>query len=109
MIENLDADLKNFIDEHITSFLAWDILVFFQKNESGSNGVGELSRKLGRRLEDVEIALSELVKSSVLEKKKTFYECTKCDETRKMIDRFVWALDDREKRLLIFSEVLKKR
>lgn len=58
MIENLDADLKNFIDEHITSFLAWDILVFFQKNESGSNGVGELSRKLGRREEDVEIAAS---------------------------------------------------
>ncbi|MDP1808829.1 MAG: hypothetical protein Q8L35_04750 [Actinomycetota bacterium] len=109
MLDYLDADLRNFINQYVTSFLAWDIIVFFHKNPSAIGAANELAGRLGRRAEDIEQAAQELVGKAVLTCDDTIFMYTPSDDTRLLVDRFVQAINIREKRLLILTEVLKRR
>ncbi|HEB12701.1 MAG TPA: hypothetical protein ENI11_03380 [Actinobacteria bacterium] len=106
---NLDGGLKNFINQHVTSFLVWDLLVFFHKNPAAVDDVFELSKKIGRGMDDIELAASELVNKSILRREKKVYEYAASDEMKALVATFVGALDDRETRLWILSEVLQRR
>ena len=109
MVDYLDADLKKFIDKYVTSFLAWDLLIFFHTHPWTANGADELALKLGRRAEDIDQAAAELAEKSVLVCEGALFSYSPAEETQVLIERFVHALDDREKRLLILTEVLQKR
>lgn len=109
MLDYLDADLKNFINRYVTSFLAWDIIVFFCKNPGAAGAAGELAVRLGRRSEDIEQAAGGLVEKAVLFSDNAVFTYRPDDDTRALIDKFVRAIDSREKRLLILTEVLQRR
>lgn len=109
MLSYLDTELKNFISEYITSFLAWDILVHFQKNPGMAMNAEELASRLGRRVEDTERAAKTLAAKSVLSYKGQIFKYTSAEEMMALVDKFVQALDNREKRLLILSQVLRQK
>ena len=109
MLDYLDADLKNFVNRYITSFLAWDLVVFFHKNPGTADGAGELAIKLGRRAEDIERAASELADKAILKNDNLIYGYAPSEEARVMVAKFVQAINDREQRLLILTNVLQKR
>ena len=109
MLDYLDVDLRNFINQYVTSFLAWDLIVFFHKNPSADGAADELAGRLGRRPEDIEQAAQELVGKAVLTCDDAVFTYAPSDGTRLLVDRFVQAINTREKRLLILTEVLKRR
>lgn len=109
MLEYLDPELRDFIDQYVTSFLAWDILVFFHKNPGTADNTNDLSMKLGRRAEDIERAARDLAAKSVLRADNSLYRYIADDNLRDLIGKFTGALEDREKRLLILTAVLQKR
>jgi len=109
MLDYLDADLKNFINRYVTSFLAWDIIVFFHKHPGSVGAAGDLAVRLGRQSEEIEKAAWELVEKAVLISDDTVFTYRPGDDTRALIDKFVQAIDSREKRLLILTEVLQRR
>ena len=109
MLDYLEADLRNFINQYVTSFLAWDLIVFFHQNPSANGAADELAGRLGRRAEDIEQAAQELVGKSVLACDGTVFAYTPSNDTRLLVDRFVQAINTREKRLLILTEVLRRR
>jgi hypothetical protein len=109
MLDYLDADLRNFINQYVTSFLAWDLIVFFHKNPGANGPADELAGQLGRRAEDIEQAARELVGKAVLACDDSIFMYAPSNDTRLLVDRFVQAINTREKRLLILTEVLKRR
>ena len=109
MLDYLDADLKNFVNRYITSFLAWDLVVFFHKNPGTADGAGALAVKLGRRAEEIERAASELADKAILKNSSLIYAYDPPEATRAQVDKFVQAINDRETRLLILTKVLQMR
>ncbi len=106
---SLNGDIKNFINQHVTSFLVWDLLVFFHRNPTVVDDADGLAKELGRSVDDIELAAGELMRKAVLGREETSYKYTACDEMKASVATFVEALNDREKRLWILSEVLQRR
>ena len=109
MLDYLDADLKNFINRYVTSFLAWDLIVFFHKHPGVGESAGDLAMRLGRLAEDIQPAAEELAEKAVLTYEDTIFRYGPAEETRALVEQFNQALENREKRLLILTEVLQRR
>lgn len=124
--EVLSESLRAFIDEYVSSFLAWDIIVLFSHNPGLRGGVGEIAKFLGRNPDDLEEALGELVEKGLVKSAPLstptgeanggqeclekdclyFYDIT--SELASRVTEFVKALDYREKRLAILTMLLGK-
>lgn len=109
MLDYLDTDLKNFINRYVTSFLVWDVIVFFQTNSDEGFTADELAGRLGRQTEEVEQAVADLARQSILNHEGATFAYAPSHGTKLLIDRFVQAIDNREKRLLILTEVLQRK
>ena len=109
MLDYLDLELKSFINQYVTSFLAWDLLVFFHKNPGVADVADQLAIKLGRLTDDIERAAGELAEKAVLKQEHGIFMYEPDDKVRSRVGEFVSALDDRETRLLILTEVLQRR
>ncbi len=109
MLDYLDADLRDFVNRYITSFLAWDLVVFFCKNPGTVDDAGQLAAKLGRRAEDIAQAAAELAEKDILKSNNMVFRYSPAEETRVQVEKFVQALNNREQRLLILTKVLQRR
>jgi hypothetical protein len=61
-----DNELNSFIQDHIDSFVKWDILVYFSRVPDTVETIDSLSRLTGKTPSDIELPLEELVTSGVL-------------------------------------------
>jgi DNA-binding IscR family transcriptional regulator len=61
-----DLDVDAFVDVNLSSFAAWDIVVYLEHNEGVSAGVADLVGRLGRREHEVEQVLHDLVDCGVV-------------------------------------------
>lgn len=104
----LDSALINFVKKNITTFLAWDLLIYFQKNPHKVETDYSLAAKLGRNIADIEKACAELVSKGLLVKNPYGYCLTEDKQAKEQLDQFTAALESREKRLLLLTYLLKQ-
>ncbi|HEY3374341.1 MAG TPA: hypothetical protein VGK02_04680 [Candidatus Aquicultor sp.] len=108
----IDDSLKAFVRSYVNSLVAWAVIVFYHQNPGVRDRIEDLARHLGRREEDVERAVEFLTASALLEKnsdgEETVFSYRPEPALKNQVNLFVNALDIRDLRLWILSEVLGK-
>lgn len=61
-----DPGVDQFVDAHISSFAAWDVVVYFEQNAVASLELGEFSKKLGRKEPEIDSVLRALAEGGLL-------------------------------------------
>jgi hypothetical protein len=105
-----DPDVDTFVDVHLSSFAAWDIVAYFAHNPDVSVDLGELSTHLGRKESEVEPVLQNLVQHCVVTASgvpaAARYTLSADPKVRRVVSRFVEISKVRELRLEFVRRVL---
>lgn len=105
----MNKKLIQFIDSYISSFVVWDLIVFYHQNPGVIATLPELVSCLGRKIEDVAQGVEELKNKGVIKPAaQSSYIFDPAPELREDIDHFVRLLEDRNVRLQILTSLLKK-
>lgn len=105
--------LDNFISEYIDSFVKWDLVTFFSFNPDVSGTAEDLAARLGRKPEDIAIALEALAQKRLLSETYSgsdkVYRFAPTEELRDKVNMFCEALEDRDRRLQILAKLLRSK
>jgi hypothetical protein len=102
----LGPTVTRFVDRHVRSLLAWDIVVFFHRNSTSVLDVSGLAARLGRRVEEVEPEVGELCEGGILNCTGGLIRYDPSPELRAEVQQFVESCQDRGKRLALIAQVL---
>ena len=102
----LGPTVTRFVERHIRSLLAWDIVVFFHRNPTAVLDVPGLSSRLGRRVEEVEPEVGDLCDGDILNCTGGLIRYDPTPELRDQVEQFVDACQDRGRRLALIAQVL---
>lgn len=97
-----------FVERHVSSLLAWDILVFFHRNPDAVLDVAGLSSRLGRRIDEVRPEIEALCDGRVLHCAGGLVRYRPADDVREQVSEFVEACQDRGRRLALIALVLHR-
>jgi hypothetical protein len=111
VIQQIDPQLWSFIEDHVTSFAKWDVVVFFASHTDGAFAPPQLAAQLARQIDEVEEALRDLADSGVLAAETSQFDRTyrlvPSPELARLVDRFVSVTRAREARLEVLAHLLK--
>jgi hypothetical protein len=102
----LGPSVTQFVESHVRSLLAWDILVFFHRNPDTALDAATLADRLGRRAEEVEPEIESLCRGQVLVCEDDVVQYHPTPELREQVGLFVEACQDRGRRLALIALVL---
>ena len=103
----LGHSVVEFVERHITSLLAWDVVVFFARNPDTVVDATDLAMRLGRRFEEVEPETELLCRAGILHCASGLLRYEPPDGMRDQISGFVEACQDRGRRLALIALVLR--
>lgn len=106
-----DAEMREFIEQYIDSFLAWDLVVFFFSNPQIVETVPGLALRLGRKAQEVKEAISKLADKGIVVMASidpATYRYNPSEEQKKLIERFVTQTADQIFRLQVLSLVMER-
>ena len=104
----LGPSVTQFVESHVRSLLAWDILVFFHRNAETVLDAADLASRLGRRVEEVEPEIDSLCVGHILHCSGGVIRYQPTDELREQVGSFVDACQDRGRRLALIALVLHR-
>lgn len=104
----LGPDVIDFVESHVRSLLAWDILVFFHRNPEAVLDVEGLASRLGRHPEEVEPEVDALCNGQILQQAGGLIRYRPTQEMRARVADFVDACQDRGRRLALIALVLHR-
>jgi hypothetical protein len=104
----LGPTVTQFVERHVRSLLAWDILVFFHRNPDTRLDAHGLASRLGRRVEEVEPEIDSLCAGHILQRAGDVIEYEPTPELRAQVGEFVDACQDRGRRLALIALVLHR-
>ncbi len=104
----LGPTVTQFVECHVRSLLAWDILVFFHRNPDASLDCAGLASRLGRRVEEVEPEIDALCEGRILQRSGGLIRYKPSNEVRAQVGEFVDACQDRGRRLALIALVLHR-
>ena len=111
LMDDMDPRLLDFIRTKVNSFIKWDLVRFFHDNPHTTDTAEGIPRYTGRDLRSVEPELRELVSSGVLQQTDlddiTVYTLATDAETRRLINKFILACDDRQFRVKAIYHVIR--
>ena len=102
----LGPTVTRFVERHVRSLLAWDILVFFHRNPTAVLDDSGLASRLGRRVEEVEPEVGDLCDGGILNRTGGLIRYDPSPESREQVQEFVEAGQDRGRRLALIAQVL---
>ena len=102
----LGPTVTRFVEHHVRSLLAWDIIVFFYRNPTAVLDASGLASRLGRRVEEVEPEVDDLCDGGVLNCTGGLIRYDPTPERRDEVRQFVEACQDRGRRLALIAQVL---
>jgi len=115
MVENLydlegvlGPTVTQFVERHVRSLLAWDILVFFHRNPDAVLDAAGLASRLGRHAEEVEPEIEVLCDGRILQCAGGLIRYKPTSELREQAGDFVQACQDRGRRLALIALVLHR-
>jgi hypothetical protein len=111
LMDDIDPRLLEFIQTKVNSFIKWDLVRFFHDNPHTTDTADGIARYTGRDVRTVEPELHQLVMAEVLQKTTlddlTVYTLATNIDTRKLIDSFILACDDRQFRVKAIYHVIR--
>jgi hypothetical protein len=111
LMDDIDPRLLEFIQTKVNSFIKWDLVRFFHDNPHTTDTADGIARYTGRDVRTVEPELHQLVNAEVLQKTTlddlTVYTLATNIDTRKLIDSFILACDDRQFRVKAIYHVIR--
>jgi len=111
MIEQIDPQLWGFVEDHVTSFAKWDVVVFLASHPHESFTTAELAAQLARQIDEVEVALQDFAESDVLTAERSglarTYRLVTSPDLARIVERFVAVTRSREARLEVLAHLLK--
>lgn len=104
----LGPNVIEFVESHVRSLLAWDILVFFHRNPEAVLDVEGLASRLGRHPEDIEPEVDALCNGQILQRAGGLIRYRPTPMMRARVADFVEACQDRGRRLALIALVLHR-
>lgn len=104
----LGPRVMEFVTRYVRSLLAWDILVYFDRNPAETLTVVGLASRLGRRVEEVGPEVDGLCESRILARDGDVVRYEPTDDMRESVAEFVDACQDRGRRLALIALVLQR-
>lgn len=104
----LGPSVIQFVERHVGTLLAWDILVFFHRNPDAVLDAEGLASRLGRRVEEVEPEVTALCDGRILQCAGGLIRYRPTPELRTQVGEFVEACQDRGRRLALIALVLHR-
>ncbi len=105
----ISPELLSFIKDVITSFITWDLLVFFYTEQERKFKLEEIAERIGRPKDEVNKSLVELTNIDIIRKSsngEVTYVYNMGNNNEKELTEFIEKLSDREARLIILGVVL---
>jgi hypothetical protein len=107
----MDPDLLEFLKTKVNSFIKWDLVRFFYENPHSTDTAENVARYVGRDASAIEVELSELVGTGVLERQRVgelwVYSLASDPTMRKLVDQFILACDDRQFRVKAIYHIIR--
>lgn len=97
-----------FVERHVSSLLAWDILVFFHRNPDAVLDAPGLASRLGRHVDEVDPEIEALCEGRILQCAGGLIRYKPSGELRGQVAEFVDACQDRGRRLALIALVLHR-
>lgn len=104
----LGPTVTQFVERHVRSLLAWDILVFFHRNPDAVLDSAGLASRLGRHVEEVGPQIEMLCDGRILQCAGGLIRYKPTPELRVQTAEFVEACQDRGRRLALIALVLHR-
>jgi hypothetical protein len=121
---DMDPELLDFLKTKVNSFVKWDLVRFFYENPNSTDTAENVARYVGRDVSAIEVELGELVGAGVLESARVgdpsalppsgvagqalwVYSLAGDAETRKLVDQFILACDDRQFRVKAIYHIIR--
>ncbi|NTU70431.1 MAG: hypothetical protein HGB10_01200 [Coriobacteriia bacterium] len=104
----LGPTVTQFVENHVRSLLAWDILVFFHRNPDTVLDASGLASRLGRRVEEIEPEIEMLCQGRILQQAGGLIRYKPSAELKAQVGDFVDACQDRGRRLALIALVLHR-
>ncbi len=105
------VDWYDFLRNQVNSFIKWDLVRFFHHNPHTRDTAENIAQYTGRDVRTVERELNELVSVHVLQADviggTNVYCLSDDNETRRLINAFMEACQDREFRVKAISHVIR--
>ena len=102
----LGPSVMHFVEQHVRSLLAWDIIVFFHRNPMAVLDAAGLASRLGRRVEEVEPEVDDLCGGGILNCTGGLIRYDPTPPLKAQVGEFVSACQDRGRRLALIALVL---
>ena len=117
----MDPALLDFVKTRVTSFLRWELLRFLHENPGTADSAANIAQYTGRSIEAVHPELDKLVESGIVAKRvlghvdttpssapsTEIYTFSPDQETRRLIETFVTACQDRHFRIKAVYHIIK--
>ena len=111
LMGDMDPELLDFLKTKVNSFVKWDLVRFFYENPNSTDTADNVARYVGRDVSAIEVELGELVGTRVLERSRVgdlwVYSLAGDAETRKLVDQFILACDDRQFRVKAIYHIIR--
>jgi len=111
LMGDMDPELLDFLKTKVNSFVKWDLVRFFYENPNSTDTAENVARYVGRDASAIEVELGELVGTGVLERARVgdlwVYSLAGDAETRKLVDQFILACDDRQFRVKAIYHIIR--
>lgn len=104
----LGPSVTQFVERHVRSLLAWDIIVFFHRNPEAVLDAAGLAARLGRREEELQPELEMLTSAHILQYAGGLIRYRPASDMHGQITGFVDACQDRGRRLALIALVLHR-
>ncbi len=104
----LEPQVVEFVEQHVGSLLAWDIVVFFHRNPAEVLDVESLASRLGRTAVELEPEIEALCEAGVLQSAGGLVRYRPTPSVSEVVSAFVEACRDRGSRLALIALVLQK-
>jgi hypothetical protein len=104
----LGPAVTHFVERHVRSLLAWDIIVFFHRNPDAVLDAAGLASRLGRREEELEPEIEMLEAARIVQRAGGLIRYRPAAEVRGQVGAFVDACQDRGRRLALIALVLHR-
>lgn len=107
----MSANLLEFLQKKVNSFIKWDLLRFFHDNPHTRDTAENIARYTGRDVKTIERELGELVAAQVLRSREVsalkIYELADDEKMRDTIHEFMEACHDRQFRVEAIHHVIR--
>ena len=111
LMDDIDPGLLEFIRTKVNSFIKWDLVRFFHDNPHTTDTADGIARYTGRDVRTIEPELQQLVNAGILQTSPlndlTIYTLATDADTRKLINTFILACDDRQFRVKAIYHVIR--